>query len=105
VPQDINPDSSAKSAPVGSKSPNVDKPPSPLAEKSVPKSSKPPDPKDAQGSPGAGGALPSPTRAASGQNLMGTSSGPEPAKSPEASPPGPRSYGLKATGGCSQENM
>jgi hypothetical protein len=38
VPQDINPDSSAKSAPVGSESPRVDKPPSPPTEKTMPES-------------------------------------------------------------------
>jgi hypothetical protein len=99
VTQDIKPDSSAKSAPIGSESPKVDKPPSPPAEKTAPEPPKPPSPKDTQGSPGVGGAPPSPTHAASGQNPTGTSSGLESSKSPEASSPSPWSYGLRAAGG------
>jgi hypothetical protein len=99
VPQDVNPDSSPKSAPVGSKSPKVDKPLIPQTMKTTPKSLKLPSPKSARGSPGTGGAPSSPTRGTSGHNLMGTSSGPEPDKFPEASPPSPWSYGLEAAGG------
>jgi hypothetical protein len=97
VPWDINPDSSGKSALVSGESRKVDKPPSPQAEKIVPEPSKPPSPKDVQGSPVTRGAPPSPTRATSGHYSAGASSGPEPAESPKASPPGPRSYGLRST--------
>jgi hypothetical protein len=65
VPQDINPDPSAKSAPVGNESPKVDKSPSPQGEKTKAESPKPPRPKGARGSFGASGALHSPTCAAS----------------------------------------
>jgi hypothetical protein len=99
VPEDINSGSSAKSALVGSESPKVDKPSIPQADKTAPKPSKPPGPKDVQGSPGTGGAMPSPIGAASDHNTVGASSGPEPAESPEASPLSPRSYGLRSAGG------
>jgi hypothetical protein len=99
VPQDINSGSSTKSAPVGSESPKVDNPSSPQADNTVQKPSKPPGPKDAQGSPATGGSMPSPIGAASGHNTVGASSGLEPAESPEASPPSPRSYGLRSAGG------
>jgi hypothetical protein len=99
VLQDINPNSSAKSASVDSESPKVDKPLSPPAEKTALEPPKPPSPKDAQGSLGAGGAPPSSARATSGQNPTGSPSGSEPAKSSEASPPSPWSYGLGAAGG------
>jgi hypothetical protein len=56
VPQDINLDPSMKSAPAGGESLKVDKPLSPQAERNALDSSKPSSPKDAQGSPGAGGA-------------------------------------------------
>jgi hypothetical protein len=77
----------------------VDKPLSPQAERTTPEPMKPSSTKDARGSPSDGGAPTSPTCAASGQNSTGTSSGSEPAESPEASPPSSRSYGLGATGG------
>jgi hypothetical protein len=89
VPQDINPDSSAKSAPVDIESPKMDKPLSPPAKKNVPETSKPPSPKDVQGSPGTSGAPPSPTHAALGHNPVGASLGPEPIESPETSLPSP----------------
>jgi hypothetical protein len=92
-------DSSAKSAPVGGESLKVDKPPSPQADKTALEPLKPPSPKDARGSPSTGGAPPSPTHVVSGHNPVGASSGPEPAESPEASPPSPRSYGLGFAGG------
>jgi hypothetical protein len=89
VPQDINLDPSTKSAPTDSEFPKVDKPPSPQAERTAPDPPKPSSPKDARGSPGVGGALTSLTRAASSQDPAGTSSGPELAESPRASPPSP----------------
>jgi hypothetical protein len=66
VPQDINPDSSAKSALVDGESPKVDKPLSPQAERTTPEPTKPSSTKDARGSPSDGGAPTSPTCAASG---------------------------------------
>jgi hypothetical protein len=60
---------------------------------------KPSSLKGARGSTGAGGALTSPTCATPGQDPIGTSSGPEPAESPRASPPSPQSYGLGVAGG------
>jgi hypothetical protein len=96
VPQDINPDSSAKSALVDNESPKVDKPPSPQTEKTMPES---PSPKSARGSPGNGGAPSSPSRATSCHNPVGTSSGSEPDEFPEASPPSSRSYGLETAHG------
>jgi hypothetical protein len=65
----------------------------------MPEPSNPPSPKDVQGSPSTGGTLPSPSRATSGHNLAGASSGIELAVSPKASPPSPWSYGLESTGG------
>jgi hypothetical protein len=67
---------------------------SPQAEKIVPEPSNAPSPKDAQGSPGTGGAPSCSTRATSGHNPTGASSGLELAESPKASPPSPQSYGL-----------
>jgi hypothetical protein len=78
----------------------VDKPLSPQAEKTVLEPPKPPSPEDARGSPGTGGAPPSPARVASGHNPMGTSLSPKPAEFLEASPLKPRSYGLRVAGGC-----
>jgi hypothetical protein len=52
-----------------------------------------------QGSPGTGGAPPSPTHAALGHNPVGASSGTKPVESPKASPPIPRSYGIGYAGG------
>jgi hypothetical protein len=85
--KDFSPDSATKSAPIGNESPKVDKPPSPQVERTVPDPPKPLSPKDARGFPGAGSALTSPSRAASGQ---------DPAESPGACPPSPQSYGLGA---------
>jgi hypothetical protein len=83
VPQDINPDSSTKSAPVGSVSPKVNKLPTPNTEKTAPESPKPPSPGGTQGSTCACGALPSlPIQAASSPNPTGASSGSEPTESP-----------------------
>jgi hypothetical protein len=96
--QDINLDSSSKSAPVGGESPKVEKPLSAHVEKTVSESLKPPSPKDTQRSPSVGGAPSFPTHAASDPNPAGTSSGSEPAKSPEDPPPSPRSYGLRVVG-------
>jgi hypothetical protein len=96
--KDFNPDSAAKSAPIGNESPKVDKPPSPQVERTVPDPPKPTSPKDAQGFPGAGSALTSPSRAASGQDPASTSSRLDPAESPGACPPSPQSYGLGAAG-------
>jgi hypothetical protein len=87
--KDFSPDSATKSAPIGNESPKVDKPPSPQVERTVPDPPKPSSPKDARGFPGAGSALTSPSRAASGQ---------DPAESPGACPPSPQSYGLGAAG-------
>jgi hypothetical protein len=96
VPQDINLDPSTKSASVGGKNPNMDKP-------RVLKLTEPPlnpqSPKDSRGSPGVDGAPPCPTRAALSQNPVGTSSGLESIESLKASPPSPRSYGLRAADG------
>jgi hypothetical protein len=99
VPQDINPDSTTKGAPVGGESPKVDKPPSPQAEKYVAEPPKPSIPKGAQNPAGAEGAPTSPTHAALSHYAAGTSPWSEPAVFPEASPPSPQSYGLRATGG------
>jgi hypothetical protein len=99
MPQDINPDSSTKGTPASVESPKEDKPMNPHAKKTMLESPKPPSPRGTQGSPSASGAPSSPTQAASGSNLMGASSAPEPTESPKASPPSPRSYGLGVTGG------
>jgi hypothetical protein len=96
VPQDINLDSAAKSAPVGGESPMVVKPLSPQAEKSVPK---PPSPKGAQSPASAEGAPTYPTCVASSHDAVGTSPRPELAEFPEESPSSPQYYGLRATGG------
>jgi hypothetical protein len=98
VPRDINLDSSAKSSPVDDESPKVDKPPRPQAEKTVPEPPKPPSQKDARGSPGVGGAPPSPTRAASSHNPRGYFLKPGANRFPKASPLSPRSYGLGSVG-------
>jgi hypothetical protein len=89
VSRDINQDSSAKSTPVGGESPKVDKPASPQAKKAAPDSSKPSSPKGAQGSPGVGGALTSPTRAATDQDPADASSVPRPTEHPERLPQAP----------------
>jgi hypothetical protein len=60
---------------------------------------KPLSPKDAQGSSGTGGALPSPTCDASGHNPAGASSGLETVESPKTSPPCTQSYGLGSASG------
>jgi hypothetical protein len=83
VPRDINPISFAKNATTGGESQKVDKPRRPQAEKTAPDNLKPPSPKDMQHSSHTGGALPSPTCAASGHNPTGASTGPEPAESPK----------------------
>jgi hypothetical protein len=87
------------SALFGGKSPTVDKPPRPQAERTVPNPPKPSSTKDTQGSPGSGGALTSPTHAIPGQDPTGTSSGPEPIESPKISPSSLQSNGLRAVGG------
>jgi hypothetical protein len=89
IPQDINLDPSTKCAPTGDESPKVGKPPSPQAERTVIDPPKLSSPKSERRSPGAGGAPTSPTHATLGQDPKGTSSGPEPAESPRASPPSP----------------
>jgi hypothetical protein len=99
VPQDINPDSTTKGAPVGGESPKVDKPPSPQAEKYAVEPPKPSNPKGAQNPASVEGAPTSPTHAASSHDAAGTSPWSELAMFPEASPPSPQSYGLRATGG------
>jgi hypothetical protein len=66
VPWDIDPAPSAKSVSVGSESPKVDEPPSPLTEKTILEPSKPPSLTGTQGPVGASGTLTSPTRMASG---------------------------------------
>jgi hypothetical protein len=88
-----------KSAPAGGESPKVDKPLNPHTERTAPDSPKPSSPKDVQGSPGACGALTSSTHATLSQDAASTSSGPEPAESPRASPPSPQSCGLEAADG------
>jgi hypothetical protein len=98
VPRDINLDSSVKSAPVGGESPKVDKPPRPQVEKTVPEPPKPPSQKDARGSPGVGGAPPSPTRAASSHNPRGYFLKPGANRFAKASPLSPWSYGLGFAG-------
>jgi hypothetical protein len=73
----------------------VDKPPSPQAEKATLDSLKPSNPKGVRGSPGAGGALTSPTHAAPDHDPTGASSVLGPTESPRASPLSP---GLKDSG-------
>jgi hypothetical protein len=99
VPQDINVGPSMKSAPADSKSPKVDKPPSPQAERIAPDSLKPSSPKGAHGSPGAGNALTCPTHGSPNLDPTSTPSVQKPSESPRASPPSPRSRGLGAAGG------
>jgi hypothetical protein len=99
VPQDINPDSSTKSAPVGGESPKVTNPLAPNTEETAQASRKPLNPSGTQNSPGAGGAPSSPSRAASSPNPTGASSGPEPAGFPRTSPTNPWYYGLRAISG------
>jgi hypothetical protein len=60
VPQDINPNSSTKSAPVGGKSPKVTKPPAPNIEEIAQETRKPSSPGGTQKSHGASCALSSP---------------------------------------------
>jgi hypothetical protein len=79
VPQDINLDASTQDTRTGGESPKVDKPPTPGAEKTTPKSLKPPSPSGVQGSPGAGGALSPPLKAA----LSPKSASQRPAESPQ----------------------
>jgi hypothetical protein len=99
VPQDINPDSSTKSAPVGGESLKVTKPLAPNTKEIVQESRKPQIPGGTQNSPGAGGAPSSPPRTASSPNPVGASSGPKPAEFPRTSPTSHRSYGLRAASG------
>jgi hypothetical protein len=85
VPQDINSDASAQDAQTGGESLKVDKPLTPSAEKTAPKSSKPLSPSGMQGSPGTGSALSPLPKAASSlkpanQRLT---------ESPETAPPIP----------------
>jgi hypothetical protein len=94
VTQDINPDSSIKSALVGGETPNMTKPLTPNTEETTQESLKPPSLGGTQNSPGAGGALSLPPRAASSPNPAGASSSPEPPESPRTSPMNLRSYGL-----------
>jgi hypothetical protein len=72
-----------KSTLAGDESSKVNKPPSPQAERTAPNSLKPSSPKGVQGSPGAGGALTSPTRVTPDQDPMDASSVPGPTESPE----------------------
>jgi hypothetical protein len=65
----------------------------------MPESLKPPSPKGACSPPGDGSAASSSTHVSPGRNPMGTSFGPEPSESPEASPLSPRSYKLRVVGG------
>jgi hypothetical protein len=99
VPQDINLNPSVKSSPTNSEFLKVDKPPSPLPERTAPDSLKPSSQKGEQGPPGAGGASSSPTYTTLGQDPAGASSVLEPTESPRASPPSPWSHGLEAAGG------
>jgi hypothetical protein len=99
VPQDINPDSSTKSAPVGGESLKVTKPLAPNIKETVQESRKPRSPGGTQNSPGADGAPSSPPRAASSPNLVGASSGPKSAEFPRTSPTSYRSYRLRAASG------
>jgi hypothetical protein len=68
VPKDFNLVPSAKSVPVGSESPKVDKPPSPQTEKTTPEPLKPLSPTGAQSPVGAGGTPTTPTHMASGHD-------------------------------------
>jgi hypothetical protein len=88
-----------KSTPAGGESPKVYKPPSHQAERTALDSLKPSNPKGAQGSPSAGGALTSPTRATPDQNPVDACLVPGPNESPRASPSSPQSHGLGAAGG------
>jgi hypothetical protein len=117
MPQDINLNSSAKSVPAGSESPNVDKPQSPFGKKNAqgsPKAVKPPSPQaertalespkfpcpeSAENLPGDGGASSSSTHAAPNQNPMTSPSNQETTESPKVTPPNPQSYGLGSIGG------
>jgi hypothetical protein len=99
VPQDINLDSSSKSASVSSESPKVNKPLSPYTKKTAQESPKPSSPCSMQSSPGAGGAPSLPTHVASSPNPAGASSSPKPIKSPRTYPVSPGSYGLGAVSG------
>jgi hypothetical protein len=99
VPQDSNPDSAMKSAPVGGVSPKVDKPSTPQAEKSASEPLNPPSPKGVPNPTGAESALTSLTHATSSHNAADTSPRPKPAEFPKAPPLSPQSDGLRATGG------
>jgi hypothetical protein len=99
MPQDINPESSVKSASAGGESPKVDKPLSPQAERTVPDSSKPLSPKGVLNNTSAESALTSPPHAASSHDAVDTSPRLEPAMFPEVPPLSPQFGGLKATGG------
>jgi hypothetical protein len=106
-----------KDCPVGSESPNVDmplsplnkkptqadpkadKPPSPHATKVVSQSPKPPSHNSAEKPPGDGGAPSSSTHATPSQNPAVTPPRQEARESPKVAPPGPNSYGHGATGG------
>jgi hypothetical protein len=99
VPQDINPDSSVKSAPTGGESLKVDKPPSPQAERTTPDTLKQSNLKGVRGSPSAGGAPTSPSRVAPIQDPADTSSMSEPIESSRTSPSSSRSHGLRAVNG------
>jgi hypothetical protein len=74
----------------------VDKPPSPIAEKSTLGSSKPQSPKGAHGPTGAKGAPTSLTCATSSHDTANTPPSPSTAEDHEVSPLSPRSYGLRA---------
>jgi hypothetical protein len=89
VPEDINPEPSTKGALAGGKSPKVDKPLSPQAERTMPDSSKPPSPKGVPNPAGAESAPTSPPYAASSHDAAGASPRPEPVDFSEEPPLSP----------------
>jgi hypothetical protein len=84
---------------VSDKSPKVDKPLSPYAEKTVPECLTPPSLKDTQHPPSASGAPSSPTHVALGHDLACASSGLELTESCDGPPLSPWSNGLRAPSG------
>jgi hypothetical protein len=84
---------------VGGESQKVNKPSTPNTKEIAPESLKPPSSGGANSSPSTGGAPSLSARAALSLDPAGTSSSPEPFKSPKTFPTSPQSYGLRAAGG------
>jgi hypothetical protein len=99
IPQDIDPVSSIKGVPTGSRSPKVDRHPSAQAEKTTQESLKPLSPSNAQGPTSTEGTLTSPFHATPSHDTMNISLRSEPTAMPKMIPSSPQSFRLGAPSG------